>query len=271
MINYGTSNEYPEQIAKAFLIPITTNPLPIPPSYNSNKIAKLKILADKLETRKSAILSSFYKTGRIDGLYFGRSSKSKRNHVKEYIKSCLYKCRINDMTLIDDCYNEMFLELTKKNAATICAIYDEAPAKLLATALRIIALKCFAKDPRYNNPNHSLVQKTIFASITSGASTVDHTEEYKERNIFGDNCSYENQTTESKTILHSNDEAEEFVRQYGFSPEQIVERLPYYYQLCFYDAIGKQPRGKTPADVTKDREELAKLVVKIREELQRNE
>jgi hypothetical protein len=246
---------------------------------NQKKIQALKKLASNLETRKSDILTAFYITGRIDGLYFGRSSKSKRNHVKEYIKGCLYKNRINDMSLIEDCYNTAFLELYKKPAQQIVTMYEETPAKLLATTLRIIALKCFAVDPRYNNPNHSLIQSILFGSICAGAISVDRTEEYKEQIMFGDNLLDVDNRKEQTTILKQDDEPNDFVNKYGFDVEAIVERLTPEERLAFYDVIGNKPKGrnfetivckpvgKTPGSKLVTRAALFDRIRQIKEEL----
>lgn len=265
IVNYGSTSNYPEQIINI--------------SNNQDKIYKLKKLAYKLEKRKTDILTSFYITGRIDGLYFGRKSKSKRNHVKEYIKGCLYKNRINDMSLIEDCYNTAFLELYKKPAQQIVTMYEETPAKLLATTLRIIALKCFAVDPRYNNPNHSLVQAILFGSICAGAVSIDRTEEYKDvlenKPVFDDRPSEGNNVM----ILRQDDEPNDFVNKYGFDVEAIVERLTPDEQAAFYDVIGKKPKGrnfeaivckpigKTPGSKLVTRAALFERIRQIREEL----
>ncbi len=234
-----------------------------PVKFSSCKIVDINAV---LEKRKADIITSFYLTGRLDGLYFGRSSKAKGNPVKHYIKSCMYKNRIQDDDLINDCYNEMFFHLQNMSAIKFLSIYDESPNKLIATSLRIIALKCFAIDPRYNNPNHSLVQSILFASSDGVNVSIDHTEEFKDLT----DCHGAAINNNSNAILKSQlDEPEDFTKFYGFTVEDVLARLTKGEQAAFYDVIGKQPRGKTPAAKKVSRDILFERLKQIKTELTR--
>lgn len=236
-------------------------------SFNDDRIKRLKDLSVKMMERRDMILTEFYSTGRIDGLYFGKSCRktsNPTNPVKAYIKQQLTRNNIKDNTLIDDVYNELFVELYKKEASEICAMYDEAPAKVIATALRIIVLKFFTIDPRYGNPNHSFIRKTMFASIEDGAATVNHFEEHI------DLIDQETDLDKIKkiTLADTSLEPENFCKRFGFDIEEMLERLTPTDLEAFYSILGKQPRGKTSDAKKVSKEALFNRIRDVKERLQ---
>lgn len=204
------------------------------------------------ELRKERILTEMYKTGRLGGLYFGKTSRSKENPIKMYINSCLYRHRITfDADLVDDCYQEAFMHLWAMSPAKVCDLFDTSPKKLQATTLMIISLKCFAIDPRYSNPRHSLIQGILFASSFSGAMWIDSSEEFMEM----EGSVYEGDWN-SKKILTDEPDLCHFTEEYGFSPEDILEVMTAEQREIFYSILGKQPRGKQSTARKQAREQL---------------
>lgn len=226
------------------------------------------------EKRKDVILTDLYKTGRLDGFYFGRDSKSKKNPIKHYIKSCMFKQRIDpDESLIEDCYNEMFENLCKKPAYKICEIYDESPKKLIATALKIIALKCFAIDPRYNNPRHSFIQSTFHNSAKSeNAVNIFDVDTLKDNQVE-DNRAYNNKNGKDKRsydqslLKDKSHDPSDFFNAYGFEIEDLIERLNPQQRADFYECIGKQKRGKVSAPVQAKRDELFEIIKELKNKM----
>jgi len=220
---------------------------------------KHKPLAVDLSTpeelkRKEVIVTELYSTGRLNGLYFGVSAKNNSNPVKYYIKSALFKNYIPEYAdLIDDCYNEAFMYLYEMTAAKVCAMYDEAPDKVIATLLRIIAWKCFAKDPKRGNPNHSLVRSCMFGSVYDGAVELSHQDKI---------CLYENINPEEdvelgvrknadkkQVIKHHDYELTDFEEKHGFTPEDIIEKLTPRQAKDFYFCINRtSKRNLEPSD-----------------------
>lgn len=237
---------------------------------NDIKVRQLRALSIRLMERRDKILTEFYETGRIDGLYFGKSARKTNNvtnPVKTYIKQQLTRNNIKDDSLIDDVYNELFVELYKKEAAEICAIYDEAPSKLIATALRIIVLKNFTIDPRYGNPNHSFIQRTMFGSIEGGAVSLNSDEEFSFTQGF--NVEYDNpKAIKEVTLVDKSLEPENFCKRYGFNIEELLDRLSPEDLQAFYGILGKQPRGKSSDAKKVSREALFNRIRDIKEALQ---
>ncbi len=218
-----------------------------------------------LEVRKRKLLTELYKTGCLDGDSFGRDRL--KNPIKTYIAGCMYRQHItNSPELVEDCYNETFTHLQAMDAAKVCDLYDTAPAKLFATALRIVSLKCFAIDPRYNNPRHSLIQSVMFASsVGIGGHSIEHCdnqnivllEQYSNYNLLHD---------EKKThmnVLQARDTVEDFELVYGMPIEQILESLTEDEVTTFYEMAGTQPRGKTSGVKKAKREALVERLKQI--------
>lgn len=203
------------------------------------------------ETRKSQLITELYNTGCFKGLYFGKAVT--KNPIKAYINSCLYKQRMtNSPELLDDCYNECFVHLQSMKPDKFCALYDEAPAKVIAYALRIISLKCFAEDPRYQNPKHSLIQSLRFASASIGTSTgyicpcdVNETDlDLATYNCMGTGGLGANAYNRPHTATSHDHDPDEFEQTYGFTLESLISKLDDAERVTFYNMTGSKVRGK---------------------------
>lgn len=217
---------------------------------------------------KERVLDDLYRTGRIEGKYFGKVSKNTINPVRAYIEACLWRCRLPfDADLVDDCYNEGFLHLAKIEAAEFVAMYSESPGKVIATLLKIIRLKCFAVDPRYGNPKHSLVQGILFTSSFNGAAEIKSSDEYDIDNTPESNFGqFVNE--HYYTPIQNDEEPDEFEQKFGFSIETILERLTTRERRTFYAMLGKQPRGKASAIKLSERARLSLKLLRIKAELE---
>lgn len=236
-------------------------------SYIKSKLAPVR-----LEDKKNDILVSLYTTGRLHGLYFGRKSKSKSNPIKQYIKSCMYKHRLNeDSDLIEDVYNEAFALVCKKSASEICGAFDINPSNVLAMVLRTISLKCFAIDPRYGNPHHSFVQTVMHTSSHSpNTLPVDSSEEFLQEtdNYVNPGC-WEPMTTNT-ILVHdvNNPDDSDFTDDYGFTVEEILQHLTPEETETFYGMKPfRQPRGITPKHVEEARKLLVEKILLIKTKL----
>jgi len=217
--------------------------------------------------QKERIISDLYITGRINGLYFGKSSKNTINPVKQYIENCLYKTRINfDADLVDDCYNEGFAHLQKIEPLKFMEMFYESPSKVIATLLTIIRLKCFAVDPRHGNPKHSLVQGILFASSYCGSAQIRSGDEYDIDDHFEEQAGRQDADNFHAPITQD-DEPDGFETQYGFTIEDILDRLTKRERKTFYEMIDKKQRGRLSADKIRSRTTLCVKLMALRKEL----
>ncbi len=216
-----------------------------------------------LEELKRRLIVDMFTTGRIDGKYFGVVSRSDKNGIKEYIKACLFKQRLGlNSQLIDDCYNELFYHLQKMSSVKILGLYNESPKKLLATCLRIIALKCFAKDNRLNRPNHSLIESVRFASVLERDNTYLQTTEYVQNNDDADGYN-------AKVILiDEHGTPEPFEKKYGFTVEDMLACMSVADQATFYSILKPQRRGKAPGWLVEERQSLFDRILSHKAALQ---
>ena len=217
------------------------------------------------EQLKEEILIELFNTGRINGLYFGKTSTSKLNPLKMYIKNCLYKTYIlenmgvQDNDFISDVYMELFCNLQNIPADKFIELYNQSKVKgtnLIRYALRIIILKGFAKG-RNNNPKHSLVNRLGFASVfNAGNFQITPLE-----NDDTDNAS-------SNLIIYDTEDESEFESQYGFTPEEIISHMTPEEKFVFYKLLGKQPRGAQSKESIKQREKLIEAVKQIKKKIE---
>src|SRR6478735_9261500 len=112
------------------------------------------------EEFKQEILIELFNTGRINQMYFGKTSKSGLNPLRTYIKNKLYKSFILENTGVqnngfdEDLYMELFVNLQNIPAGRFIELYNQSKVpgtNLLRYALRIIILKGFARG-RSGNP-----------------------------------------------------------------------------------------------------------------------
>jgi hypothetical protein len=149
------------------------------------------------------------------------------------------------------------------SAEKINAIYDEAPAKVIATALKIISLKCFAVDPRYNNPRHSLIQGLVFASSFYNSHHIDPCD--VQESVFVEslegNTRIHQESKTSRHVLHNHDHnPDEFETTYGCTVEQILNLLNEQERKTFYEMADRRKKGKVSNNAKVER---AALIAKL--------
>jgi len=204
---------------------------------------------------KNQILNEFYKTGRIDGYYFGVKSTSKINPIKEFIKGCLYRSYllenvgVQDNDFISDIYQIAFFELAAMDADKFIEIYNKGKVKgnnLIGCTLRIIILKCFSQDKRNFNPKHALVSRLGFGSVFNPNNFQIKPMENRD----------DEDDETPNLIIFDEDGESEFESDYGFTPEEIIEKLPPETRFVFYKLLEKQkPGAKSKKDIA-DKEKL---------------
>ncbi len=218
------------------------------------------------EELKNKILSEFFTTGRIDGLYFGRKSDSKLNPLKNYINRALYRSfilennGIQDNDFLNDIYSELFYHLSNVPADKFINLYNDGKvpgSRLIAYALRIIILKCFSKDKRNNNPKHALVSQLGFASA------------------FNPNnyqiAPLENNDDEDYTpnlIIYDAEEETEFEADYGFTPEELINQMTSEEQFVFYKLLSKQKPGAKSKATIQQNEKLKESILNLKANIQ---
>ncbi|TFF34403.1 hypothetical protein [Mucilaginibacter psychrotolerans] len=216
---------------------------------------------------KNQILTDFYQTGRIDGYYFGKKSTSKLNPIREFIKNCLYKTfmlqsvGVQDNDFISDCYQTAFLELAAMDAEKFIEIYNKSAIKgsrLIGCTLRIIVLKCFSKDRRNNNPNHSLVSKLGFGSVFNAGNYQILPMEVNDED-----------SDEPSLILFDEETESDFEREYGFTPEELIGLLSPEAKFTFYKQLEKQKPGAPSKERKSEKQELSEAIRGIKENLQK--
>lgn len=221
---------------------------------------------------KREILTELYKYGTLNNIYFSSVRTNKINPIKNYIESLIKRLGLNpNANIIDDCYNEAFVHLQRKTPAKIVEIYREAPNKLIATTLCIIQNKCFAIDPRYGNPKHSLVQSILFASSVGGSDAIDPVDYFDEddptdrQEVGGD--TQDGSIGKVTCILDEGEQEEGFTKLYGFTIEDIISHLNAQQKAVFYGMIGTQPRGKVSASKQRERDALIQVIINLKKEL----
>lgn len=101
------------------------------------------------EKLKEKILIELYNTGRINGYYFSKTSKSKENPIKGFISKYLaqwYKIYgEHQHYYIEEIYSVLFVELFNKDADLFVEYFADNTVKLHGTCLDIIKYKGFYK------------------------------------------------------------------------------------------------------------------------------
>jgi hypothetical protein len=204
---------------------------------------------------KNQILTEFYQTGRIDGYYFGIKSNAKTNSLKEFIKGCLYRSYllenvgVQDNDFISDIYQTAFFQLAAMDADKFIEIYNKGKikgSKLIGCTLRIIILKCFSQDRRNFNPKHALVSRLGFGSVFNPNNFQIKPMENRE-----------DEDDETPNLIIFDDEGvSDFESEYGFTPEEIIDKLPQETQFVFYKLLGKQKPGAKSNQDKADKQQL---------------
>jgi len=196
------------------------------------------------EQIKQELIIQLWETGRIDGRYFGKTSKSKKHPIKEYIRNLLYRnFLLQDNEFLEDVFSEFILQLNLIDADKFVAIYNESPNKLIAYSLRIIALKCFAKDSRNpDNYKHSLVRNMAYGSVFNNSNySINSIENIPDEDDF-------DSKRESLVIYDIEEEADDFLYQYGFTIEEFLSLLPEEDKAFFYQLAGKNTKRGKPTN-----------------------
>lgn len=196
------------------------------------------------EEIKQELIIQLWETGRIDGRYFGKTSKSKKHPIKEYIRNLLYRnFLLQDNEFLEDAFSEFILQLNLIPADKFVAIYNESPNKLLAYSLRIIALKCFAKDSRNpENYKHSLLRSLAYGSVFNSSNYSINSIENVPEDESDDN------RRDSLVIYDIEDEADTFLNDYGFTIEEFLTLLSDEDRAFFYQLAGKNTKRGKPTN-----------------------
>lgn len=224
------------------------------------------------EQLKQEILKELFNTGKIYGYYLGKFSKSRVNPLKRYIKLKLFRSYLLENSGIqgngfeNDIYSELFYHLSNIPTEKFLHLYNYGAGKgksLIATALRIIVLKCFAQDKRNNNPKHSLVSRLGFSSVFNANNVrilpIENENELKED---------ENDNEEPSLILYDLEEETEFEQEYGFSVEELLSYMTPEEKFVFDKILGKQrPGAKSKADLA-ERQHLSETIRGIRTKIE---
>ena len=120
---------------------------------------------------KDKIVTEFYKTGKVEGIYMNAKSTSKQNAFKKYISMKLgqfYKIYNEQQEYLDDLYQLTFELLWKiPTERFINSFFDSKGefihSKFTATACLIVQRKGFNKMPNGSNKS-SLMTNILFAS-----------------------------------------------------------------------------------------------------------
>jgi hypothetical protein len=206
------------------------------------------------EELKQELIEMLFTTGRLNGLYMGKSSKSKLNPLKVFIKNKLYKSFILQQHngFADDLYSEMFVNLCNIPADRFVELYYQSTipgTNLIRYALGILHFKGFAKGR--NNPNHSLVGKLKF---TSSFDSSNYSIQPMENNSDDDES--------DNLIIYDLDEETEFEADYGMTVEEVIDMMTTEERFVFYKLLGKQKKGaKSKADLA----EKANFIVSLKE------
>jgi hypothetical protein len=209
---------------------------------------------------KNDVLIQLYRTGRIQGNYFGIKSKSKANPIKGYINNFLKKNNLADLDLdlCEECYQLTFQHLWNKSAEKIVEIIKESPSKLTATALRIVINQCFAIKPNSKSSGlfHNILEKSGYSKINDQINANENTNDPE-----GDNAG------KPLILIDDSDEQNDFQLQYGFPIEDIISRFTEEDKDMFYRQLDKQSVGRPSAKTVAERKELYARINKIKKEI----
>jgi|GEM_PF-3276083 len=201
------------------------------------------------EQIKQELIIQLWETGRIDGRYFGKTSKSKKHPIKEYIRNLLYKnFLLQDNEFLEDVFSEFILQLNLIPADKFVSIYNESPNKLTAYSLRVIALRCFSIDSRNpDNYKHSLVRNMAYGSVFNNSNySINSIENIPDEDDF-------DSKREALVIYDIEDEVDDFVCQFGFTVEEFLSLLPEEDKAFFYQLAGKNTKRGKPTNEFKER------------------
>ncbi|MES2062752.1 MAG: hypothetical protein V4456_12580 [Bacteroidota bacterium] len=225
------------------------------------------------EQLKEEILTTLFNTGKIFGYYLGKFSKSRVNPLKRYIKLKLYRSFLLENSgiqangFIDDIYSELFYHLSNIPTEKFLHLYHYGNGNgksLIATALRIIVLKCFAQDKRNNNPKHSLVSHLGFSSVFNANNVrilpVENDAELNDE---------DKPDSEPPLILYDVEETSEFEQDYGFTIEELISYMTPEEKFVFEKLLGKQKPGAPSKERKEEKEKLSEAIRGIKENLQK--
>lgn len=224
-----------------------------------SKLKHVYDIGDKTDEEvKNDVLIQLYNTGRIDGKYFGIESKSKENPIKGYINMRLKANGLDnpDMEYCNECYQTVFANLWKKPAEKIVEIVKESPNKLTATALVIVVRQCFAMKPNPNNSGiiHQLLNQSSYRNEQISTSEIVEGED-------GDN-------TGQPLIIFDTEDVNEFNDNYGFTIEDVIERMTEEDKVFFYKLLDKQRVGRPSAKAVQERKELYSRINNIKKQIE---
>lgn len=223
---------------------------------------------EEKEDLKQKILIELYNTGRVNGLYFGRTSKLKVNPLKKYIEICLFKNFMlqNGNEYLEDCYQELFLQLQKIPTDKFIELYLESDTRLISYILRVALLKLFAVDKRTNNPKHSFAKHLNYASVFNRDNYKINHLEIKEDDDVEDN---------SRTLIvyDAIEDGDEFETDYGFRIEDIYLLMTPEQRFVFEKVLNNKKRGKPSAADQLQKQKLFDDIKQIKEyiELKNNQ
>lgn len=223
---------------------------------------------EEKEDLKQKILIELYNTGRVNGLYFGRTSKLKVNPLKKYIEICLFKNFMlqNGNEYLEDCYQELFLQLQKIPTDKFIELYLESDTRLISYILRVALLKLFAVDKRTNNPKHSFAKHLNYASVFNRDNYKINHLEIKEDDDVEDN---------SRTLIvyDAIEDGDEFETDYGFRIEDIYLLMTPEQRFVFEKVLNNKKRGKPSAADQLQKQKLFDDIREIKEyiELKNNQ
>lgn len=226
---------------------------------------------EQKEDLKQKILIELYNTGRVNGLYFGRTSKLKVNPLKKYIEICLFKNFMlqNGNEYLEDCYQELFLQLQKIPTDKFIELYLESDTRLISYVLRVALLKLFAVDKRTNNPKHSFAKHLNYASVFNRENFMINHLEVKDE----DNPPHTENSFKTLIIYDAVEEGDEFEKDYGFRMEDIYLLMTPEQRFVFEKVLNNKKRGKPSAADQLQKQKLFDDIREIKEyiELKNNQ
>lgn len=223
---------------------------------------------------KELILTEFYNTGRVNGIYMKKYSNSKENPLKYYIIGWL---KLNGIFLtqdqyIDDIYQLLFIELFKIDADKFVDVFFNNKGelninKLCATACLMIKRKAFYRLVREDNKrpdssyvwddvkgyeenrnkllvvNHSYITKVQHGSIYGhGVININPIEKFNEDGIDeGDGI-----------IIYDKNDDDAFFDKYNFVPSDILDQLTPDERDLFLRNTGKSFNPKNSTQIMLD-------------------
>jgi hypothetical protein len=218
------------------------------------------------EQIKEEVLLDLYQTGRINGEYFSIKSKSKANPIMGYINRFLKMNGLTDpsLDLCNECYQTVFQHLWAKTADKIVSIINEAPSKLTATALRIAINQCFSIKP--NSGSGGVFQKILDKSAFQIGNAEINTNGYHKDEEDDENVKF-------PTLIIYEDASDlisEFEELYGFTVEEVIERMTPAEKEFFYYQLQTQRVGKPSKTTVDQRKALYNRIIEIKKQIEQD-